>query len=309
MSMAEAQLLPQDRRRVEARHGHGAMELAQRLPSLTVSAREIAGSVMHGVHGRRRAGTGESFWQFRPFVHGESAVGIDWRRSARDDRTYIREREWEAAHTVMVWIDRSPSMAYVSTLALQSKLDRALVLGFAAADLMVKGGERVGLSGLLRPMARRNIIEHFAEALVLDMRRSTYAPAELPPEAPLPPRARALFIGDWLSDPAEVTRMIVAAASRGAVGHLVMIADPVEETFPFTGHVEFADSDGPARLRIGEAGQLRDTYLSRLAAHRDAIGAACRSRGWTCALHRTDRPASEAMLNIAAVFAAARSGA
>lgn len=309
MSMAEAQLLSRDKRRVEARHGHGALDLAQRLPALTVAAREIAGSVMHGVHGRRRAGTGESFWQFRPFVHGEAAVGIDWRRSARDDRTYIREREWEAAQTVMVWIDCSPSMAYVSTLALQSKLDRALVLGFAAADLMVKGGERVGLSDLLRPMARRNIIEHFAEALVLDMRRSAYVAAELPPEEPLPPRARALFIGDWLSDPADIARMIVAAAARGAVGHLVMIADPVEETFPFTGHVEFADSDGPARLRIGEAGQLRETYLSRLAAHRDTIATACRSRGWTWALHRTDRPASEAMLNIAAVFAAERRGA
>src|SRR5258708_2025464 len=117
--MVDARLLADHQRHVESRHGRGALDLAERLPNLVVSAREIAGSMIHGVHGRRRAGTGESFWQFRPFVHGESASGIDWRRSARDDRTYIREREWEAAHTVWIWIDRSPSMAYVSDLAQQ----------------------------------------------------------------------------------------------------------------------------------------------------------------------------------------------
>ena len=307
--MTDARLLPDDQRKLEARHGPGAVELARRLPNLVVSAHAIAGSVMQGVHGRRRAGTGESFWQFRPFVHGEAAVGIDWRRSARDDRTYIREREWESAHTVMIWIDRSPSMAYVSGLAMQSKLDRALVLGLASADLLVKGGERVGIPGLVRPAARRNIVDHLSEAMVIEMRRPSYQPAELPPPAPLPPRSRALFIGDWLSDPAAVTRAINTAAADGAGGHLVMIADPVEETFPFTGHVEFSDSDSPARLRFGEAEQVRDRYTQRLAAHREAIRAACRARGWTFSIHRTDRPASEAMLAIAAAFEAGPRGA
>lgn len=304
-----ARLLPSAARRPTADHGRRALDLAGRLPSLVVSTREIAASVMHGVHGRRRAGPGESFWQFRPFVHGEPAGGIDWRRSARDDRTYVREREWEAAQTVMIWIDRSPSMAYVSSLALAPKLDRALVLGLACADLLVRGGERVGMPGLLRPMARRAIVEHMAEALLHDDRAVGDAAPDLPPPVPLPPRARALFIGDWLSDPAAVERAVAMAASRGAGGHLVQVVDPIEETFPFTGHVEFQDSDGPARLRVGEAGQLRARYLERLAAHRDAVRRACRARGWTFGIHRTDRPASEAVLAIAAGFGAGPMGA
>jgi uncharacterized protein (DUF58 family) len=307
--MADARLLAPDQRHVEPRHGRGAMDLARRLPNLVVSAHEIAGSMMHGMHGRRRAGTGESFWQFRPFVHGESAAGIDWRRSARDDRTYIREREWEAAHTVWVWIDRSPSMAYVSDLAQQPKLDRALVLGLAAADLLVKGGERVGIPGLVRPMARQTIVDHLAEAMMIEMRRADYVPAELPPANPLPPRSRALFIGDWLSDAAAVSRTIVAAAASGAGGHVVMIADPIEETFPFTGHVELSDSDSSAKLRLGEAQHVRKAYMQRLAAHRDGIRTTCRLQGWTFAIHRTDRPASEAMLGIAASFETERGGA
>ncbi len=253
---------------------------------------------MLGVHGRRVAGIGETFWQFRPFVPGESTAGIDWRRSARDDRIYIREREWEGAHTIWIWIDRSPSMAFVSKLALQSKLDRALVLGLAAADLLVHGGERVGLMGLTRPMASRGIIHKFAEALVAEERSAGFSPAELPVSATLPPRTQAILISDFLSEPADIAEKINVLSARGARGHLVMIADPVEETFPFAGHTEFLDVDSSERLRVGQAESFRNIYVSRLAAHRDAIATAARRRGWSVLPHRTDRTGSEALLTL-----------
>lgn len=296
--MADAELLSPDEARLDVRHQHGALGLARRLPALIVAAKEVASTVMYGVHGRRRAGVGETFWQFRPFAWGESTSRIDWRRSARDDKLYVREREWEAAHTVWIWMDRSPSMAYVSTLARQSKLDRALVLGLAAADVLVRGGERVGIPGLTRPLAARNIVDRMADALIQEEKHAGYDPAELPPSVPLAPRTQMVVIGDLLSDPEEIRANIQAMASRGAFGHVVMIADPVEETFPFTGHTEFLDVDSDARLRVGEAQTFRSDYIARLARHRDAVREACRSRGWSFAIHRTDRPASEALLNL-----------
>ena len=287
-----ARLLSPDERRLGPPQ-QGALDIARRLPALIVAAKEIASSAAHGVHGRHRAGTGENFWQFRPFVAGESASGIDWRRSARDDRIYVREREWESAHTVWVWIDRSPSMAYASSLAMQSKLDRAIVLGFAAADLLVRGGERVGLTGLTRPFASRNIIERFAEAIAHDRAGGD---AELPPAGPLPPRVRTVLIGDFLTPPDEIAARIDDISARGARGHLLMIADPVEETFPFAGHTEFEDVDSASLMRIGQAERFREAYIRRLAAHRDAITTIVRAKGWSLALHRTDRPASGALL-------------
>src|SRR6202011_1311584 len=164
--MPAVRLLEQNASRLARRHQNHALEMAQRLPGLVAAAREVAASVLHGVHGRRRAGEGETFWQFRPFVAGEAAGRIDWRRSAKDDRLYVREREWEAAHTVFLWIDRSPSMWFASSLALQPKIDRALVLGLAAADLLVRGGERVGLLGLTPALAVRNIVERFADGFL-----------------------------------------------------------------------------------------------------------------------------------------------
>jgi uncharacterized protein (DUF58 family) len=294
--MPTVRFLDKSASRAGRRHQNHALELAQRFPGLCASAKEIAASVMHGVHGRRRAGTGETFWQFRPFVAGEAASRIDWRRSAKDDRLYVREREWEAAHAVYLWIDRSPSMWFASGLALQPKIDRALVLGLAAADLLVRGGERAGLLGLTPAFAVRHIVERFAEALLAQESAAGYVPEELPARISLPRGAQAVLIGDFLADPALISATIESIAARGARGHLVMIADPVEESFPFTGNTEFADVDSPARLRVGQAETFRSDYIRRLALHREAIGAAAHKRGWTVTVHRTDRPATGALL-------------
>jgi uncharacterized protein (DUF58 family) len=272
-----------------------AATLAARLPSLIVAARQVAQSVMHGVHGRRRSGPGETFWQFRPFISGEPAGAVDWRRSARDDRAYVREREWEAAHTVWIWIDRSPSMAFVSELAQASKIERATVLGLAAADLLVRGGERVGLLGLTRPLATRGVIERFAEAIALDERLSS-APAPLPPRISVTARSKVVVIGDFLSEDSAIRHAIEALSAQGAQGQALMIADPIEETFPFEGHAEFIGADGATRLRAPRAQSLREAYLLKLARHRDAVRAACAARGWGFALHRTDKPAAQALL-------------
>jgi uncharacterized protein (DUF58 family) len=294
--MVSVRLLEKDISRAGRRHQSHAHQLAERLPRLCVAAKEIAASVMHGVHGRRRAGAGETFWQFRPFVPGEAASRIDWRRSAKDERLYVREREWEAAHTVVLWIDRSPSMWFSSNLALEPKIDRALVLGLAAADLLVRGGERAGVLGLTPALAARDIVERLAGALLGQEAAAGYAPEELPAQVSLPRGAQAILIGDFIADADTVAAKIESFAAQGVRGHLVMIADPVEEVFPFSGTTEFIDIDSPARLRAGLAEAFRQDYIRELTLHREAIGAAARKRGWSLTLHRTDRPATEALL-------------
>src|SRR5246500_3968501 len=133
----------------------GGRTLAATMPRLILEARGVAATIIHGLHGRRRAGPGENFWQYRRFMSGEPAGRVDWRRSARDDHLYVREQEWEAAHTVLIWPDRSPSMAFASKDARDSKLERALIVTFALAELLVAGGERVGMPGLMNPTASR----------------------------------------------------------------------------------------------------------------------------------------------------------
>lgn len=268
-----------------------ALDLARALPRLAIDAKKIASALEHGLHGRRRAGAGESFWQFRNFTSGEAASRVDWRRSARDDRLYVREREWEAAHTVWLWCDRSPSMTYVSSMAQTSKIERGLVITLALADLLVRGGERVGLIGLAHPSASRSIVQRVANAWLAETK-----PAELPVATPLAPLVEAVLIGDFLSPAKSVIDTVTSLARRGARGHLVMIADPIEEIFPFQGRIELFHPTDQTRLVAGRVQSLRDDYIARLASHRDAIRDKLRSFGWTMIIHRTDRPASEALL-------------
>ena len=273
-----------------------AATLAARLPSLVVAARQVAHTLFHGVHGRRQAGPGEEFWQFRPFISGEPAARVDWRRSARENRAFVREREWQASHTVWIWFDRSASMAFASSLAPCAKVDRAAVLALALADLAVRGGERAGLVGLTRALATRGVIERFAEAIAADERLRGAPASGLPAPEPLTARSKAVLIGDFLGEAQDTAQTIRALSAQGAVGQVLMIAAPIEETFPFVGHTEFLAADAVARLRAPRAQTLREPYLERLAAHREAIRAACAARGWGFALHRTDRSAVQALL-------------
>ena len=249
--------------------------LAASLPRLVLEARRIAANVIHGLHGRRRAGTGENFWQYRRFVSGEAAQRVDWRRSARDDHLYVREQEWEAAHTVWLWPDRSPSMAFASKTARDSKLERALVVTFALAELLVTGGERVGIPGLMAPSSSRNVIDRMAQAMLHD--RATRA--SLPPHFIPSPLAELVVLSDFWSPIDDIRTMLGGLSSSGAHGTLLQVVDPAEETFPYSGRIEFIEPEGAGTITAGRAETWAKDYIARIAAHREAIRAEASRRG------------------------------
>jgi len=270
----------------------GARKLADAMPRLILEARRVASTVIHGLHGRRRAGPGENFWQYRRFMSGEPAQNVDWRRSARDDHLYVREREWEASHTVWIWPDRSPSMTFTSVLAKDSKLERALVVAFALAEVLVQGGERVGVPGLTRPTASRNVIEKMAEAILHDPTER----ASLPPSFAPSPLSEVVLLSDLWVPMSDVRGKITQLSATGAHGHVIQIVDPAEESFPYSGRVEFIEPEGAGSVTAGRAEAWRDDYRAIVERHRAAIRAETDLRGWSFAVHRTDRPASELLL-------------
>lgn len=270
----------------------GARKLADAMPRLILEARRVASTVIHGLHGRRRAGPGENFWQYRRFMSGEPAQNVDWRRSARDDHLYVREREWEASHTVWIWPDRSPSMSFASALSTDSKLERALVIAFALAEVLVQGSERVGMPGLMRPTASRNVIEKMAEVILHDLADR----ASLPPSFAPSPLSEVVMLSDLWAPIGEVRGTIAQLSASGAHGHIVQIVDLAEESFPYSGRVEFIEPEGAGSVTAGRAETWRNDYQGIVARHRAAIRSETDLRGWSFAVHRTDRPASELLL-------------
>lgn len=268
-----------------------AERAASRFPALLAEAEQVAASIAHGVHGRRRSGAGETFWEYRHHRPEDGARAVDWRRSARGDQLYVRETEWEAANAVYLWRDGSTGME-AGSKGLPSKRDRAAVCLIAAASLLVRGGERVAALGETgRPRSGRPALDIAGRALADGP--GAAASVESPDIAR---HARIVLASDFLDPPETWRARLSGLAARGGRGVLLRIIDPAEEDFPFAGRTRFnAPSSGPSLL-FGRAEDARARYGEVWAEHGAALHDVARRAGWTLITHRTDRPAASAVL-------------
>jgi uncharacterized protein (DUF58 family) len=290
---------PEAERRFSMPAGSGARllsrgeALASNLPPLLVAAERVAATVSQGVHGRRRVGDGETFWQFRQYQPGDSAQRIDWRQSAKSDRVYVRETEWEAAQSVWLWRDGSPSMRWSSSKNRVTKLERAELLMLALGSLLTRGGEHLALLGQgAPPVAARTAIRRLAVVL----ERDGLPAGNLPPPERLPRYARVVLFSDFLTPPEDLRQTIADFARSGVRGHLMQILDLAEETLPFTGRVMFAGSEDEGEVLFGRVEAVRDDYRAAFAGHQAALRDLVRGLAWTMLSHRTDQPPETALL-------------
>ncbi len=288
-----------------------AEQTAAALPPLLVMAERVAATVAQGVHGRRRVGQGETFWQFRQYQPGDAAARIDWRESAKSQRLYVREAEWEAAQSVWLWRDASASMDYSSADWLPgadwpTKRDRAELLLLALASLLVRGGERLALlGGGIAPISGRLALTRLAEQLAGDA-GGPAATAGLPAFEPLPRSGQLVLIGDFLAPLDAVNTAIARFAAAGLKGYVLHIADPAEEELPFSGRVRFEAVEEPGAIVIGRVESVREDYAERFRRHRGGLAALTRAVGWGFGVHRTDRPPHLALLALHAALSADR---
>lgn len=276
-----------------------AEALSEAMPPLVTEAEHVASTIAQGVHGRRRTGMGETFWQYRRYREGDAASSVDWRHSARSSHLFVRETEREAAESIWIWRDGSASMDYASDFAPCSKKDRATVLALALSSLLVQGGESVAALGHgFAPAPGRAALRRMAHALIdapedgNDEARS----GSLPPAERIPRYAQVVLISDFLSPADEIIARMKAYAADGIRGHMIQVLDPAEEDLPFSGRTEFEGVEEELRLMVGRAQNLREAYHQRLEIHRNRIIEMARRVNFTFATHRTDRGPQTALL-------------
>jgi uncharacterized protein (DUF58 family) len=284
-----------------------AEQAAAVLPPLLVAAERVATTVAQGVHGRRRVGQGETFWQFRQYEPGDAAARIDWRESAKSQRLYVRETEWEAAQSVWLWRDASTSMEYSSADYLggawPTKRDRAELLLVALASLLVRGGERLTLLGSgIAPMNGRVALTRVVEIIG----RQPPGSESLPAFEPLPRAGQLLLIGDFLSPLTMVNQIVTRFAAAGLKGHMLQISDPAEEDLPFDGRIRFEGVEERDETVISRVESIREDYSNRFQSHRAGLAAIAGRVGWGFGFHRTDRPPHLALLALYGVLSADR---
>jgi uncharacterized protein (DUF58 family) len=277
-----------------------AEAVGARLPPLLVAAERVAATVAQGVHGRRRVGQGDSFWQFRRFVTGDTFARIDWRQSAKSGRPvpegwFIRETEWEAAQTVCLWRDASPSMRWHSRGMAIEKRERADLLLLSLASLLLRGGERVSLMREgVRPVSGRAGLDRLAQELA----GSSVNDAGLPPNMPLPRHASVILLGDFLSPLAEIQAVVGRFSAIPVTGYLLQILDPAEALLPYAGRVRFRGLEREGDTLIPRVETVRDEYARRLKAQQDGLTAICAAAGFGFGVHRTDHPPESALLTL-----------
>ena len=278
-----------------------AEALSAALPPLLVEAERLASAVSLGIHGRRKAGMGESFWQFRRYRQEDPSSAIDWRQSAKSQHLFVREREWEVAQSVWFWRDGSAGMQFKS--AKVSKRERASLLAMALAASLVRGGERVALFGDGHaPAGSRAALRRMGLALG----DGTQSAAALPPDAPVSRNAQFVWLSDFLSPLAAIETVLRRMSQSGLGGHLVHIIDPAEEDFPYSGRTRFQAPAEELQETLGRAETVAQAYRARFKAHAETVALLAGKLGWNYLAHRTDRSPQIALVALYAEMSGAR---
>ena len=263
------------------------------LPALIARAEHLAATLAMGVHGRKRPGVGEDFWQYRHAEAGDDMRRIDWRRSAKSEQLFIRQKEWQSAQSVYLWVDPGASMQFGADTH-ESKGMRANLFAIALAILLSKGGERFGLLDAETPPKTGDVqISKIARALTQPNGQEDYA--SFRPLA-LPKGSRAVFFSDFLGDWDKMKDALSRVSDQGVRGVLVQVLDPTEIAFPFKGRTIFESMKRTINFESRRADALRQDYLAKLEERKDALKQLSRKTGWRVTTHVTDQQAQRTML-------------
>ncbi|KAB7613877.1 DUF58 domain-containing protein [Amylibacter sp. SFDW26] len=268
--------------------------LAQGFTELLAEARQLAANISLGAHGRRRAGMGEEFWQYRAAVDTDAVGDIDWRRSARSDAHFVRQQEWQNTQSVHIWADRGGSMAFRSNEKLPLKMERANVLALALSILLTKAGEKVGLLDLADP-ARQGVghVDILAAALIRTNLEDDFL---APPKKEMKQGQKAVFISDFLGDWEEIFDGLSHAAHQNVDGYIVQVLDPVEQDFPFKGRTVLLSMNNQHKFETMRAQSLRKEYQQKLAERKAALQQLSKRTGWRYSCHTTNASATPQLL-------------
>lgn len=268
-----------------------AERLAAQTPDLKLIAQRIAAQTMSGHHAARKAGSGESFWQYREYIAGDAPNAIDWRQSAKTDRIFIREKEQHKAQTHIFWTQRDASMDFVSSKKLLSKHQAASVLALALALLYSREGELIGFAGEGTPGHSERSLQSFEHILF------AHADAALPaPSIKIKQSCGLTLIGDFLSPIEEIEAALSPLAQRTRNGVLIQVLDPAEIDLPYAGRVIF--ENGEQRVLMNNVRDIADEYHERITAHNFALSTLCKKLGWQYEQHVTNTDPAAIMLNL-----------
>lgn len=266
---------------------HRAEDAAGGLPALMAAAEKAVATLYTGDHRQRKAGSGEKFWQFREYDSSDRPQDIDWRQSAKGDRVFIRQKEWQTAQTILFWAQNDRGMGLRTGHALASKHETAVILSLGLGLLLTRAGERIGpMTEPARAGRSELALQHLGDALCRMPETLSVTP-ELPRAENLPRQSSIILAGDFLQPPDEIDRALGVLAAQSPHGLIFQILDPAEHDLPYNGRVIFRPFDDSRDYSIANVPSIRQAYTARLQNHIETVKALARRHGFGHVLHIT----------------------
>jgi uncharacterized protein (DUF58 family) len=263
-----------------------AVDVLSRLPHLSWRQPQAA-ALGRGMHDRRFPGVGDHFWQFRPYVTGDSSRNVDWKQTARRDALFVREHQKQSLARFQIWQDCSPSMDYCSGGRLISKKDYAETLLLVLSMFFLDMGEKVSWAGSDAQFVggAEGVSRLLPRLKTMDKSMPKWTEGALP-----------VAISDFYFPIPGVQ----AAVKQVSGGLAVQIYDPAEADWPFEGRVLFVDPESPdAEARVfDDAADIGPVMREKFLSHRQALGDAVGAAGWSLLSFSTAEPLTGVTLEI-----------
>ena len=255
------------------------------LPALMIKSETLADNIIHGEHARKKAGTGEKFWQFREYDSSDRPQDIDWRQSGKGDQVFIKQKEWQITRKVFLWCAGGPSMSYASNEAAYSKQECAQILSLSLALLLKKAKEQIGIYGEERTGRSEETIAKITEFLF----QRSVVDETLPDTATLTMPKHAFFMGtgDFLQPIEDIERAFLALSKQTQSALIIQVLDPAEIDLAYSGRIRFKAPNGDQEV-INHVASVRNDYQKRIVEHIESVRTLAESYQWHYIFHRTD---------------------
>jgi len=223
-----------------------------------------------GHQGQRRSGTGADFWQYKEYQDGDNSQNIDWRKSAKGDTHYIREREWEKSQTISIWLSRSRMMQFAHKSDDYSKAQYAAILAYILSAKFMLTGEHIKfINAQIKGLHSAAQLQHFAHSLAEHSRKTVpYQKSDIGQAKSFP-----ILISDFWEDLTVVEKQIKQLSANNFRGLVIQIASPAELTLPYKGRVvlESISQDSAENFTISKIEDTKTAYIQRINAHQRDI--------------------------------------
>ena len=272
-----------------------------RLRTLEMRARVVVEGYWKGIHRSPYHGFSVEFSEYRPYVPGDDPRFIDWKVLARSDRVFLKKFEDETNLRCTLVVDQSRSMSFAA--AGHSKADYASTLAATLGQFLMEQGDAVGLATFdekldqwipprNRPGHLRRLMVHLDNA---PRGNGTDFTGPLENFAGQERRRGLLVLISDLLSPVE--NLLTTLGHLTALGHDLMVfqvLDRAELDFTFDRATHFRDAESGEEIYV-DPGAARESYLSKLRAHLDAVRHACESRRADYRLVATDEPMEQVL--------------